>query len=104
MAHELNSRCPGFVEFNAQERVADGRLARDWHRLLFWIGEHFFVDAKTEGWYEAILISAHNHPRAIRTMEYSDHCCDIWNSDLPVPYPAFKTWRSDADRYVDLAS
>lgn len=103
VAHELNSRCPGFVEFNARERVADGRLARDWHRLLFWIGEHFFEDAKAEGWYEAILISAHNHPRAIRTMEYSDHCDDIWNSGLPVPYTAFKTWRRDADLYVDLA-
>ncbi len=101
-AHELNSRCPGFVEFNARERVADGRLPRDWHRLVLWIGEHFFQDAKTEGWYEAILISAHNHPRAIRTMEYSDHCDEIW-TELPVPYPSFEGWRRDADRYVELA-
>ena len=103
VAHELSSRCPGFVEFNAKERVANERLPRDWHRLMLWIGEHFFQDAKAEGWYDAILISAGIHPRSIRTMEYFEHCDDIWNSDLPVPYPSFETWRRYADLYVDLS-
>ncbi len=101
VAHELNSKCPGFVEFNARERVADGRLPHDWHRLMLWVGDHFFQDAKAEGWYDAIFISAHNHPRAIRTMEYSDHCDEIW-TELPMPYPSFEAWRRDADRYVEL--
>ncbi len=102
VASELKSRCPGFLEFNAKKRVSDGPLPRDWDRLMLWIGERFFEDARAEGWYDAILISAHNHPRAIRAMEYSDHCEEIWNSDLPVPYPSFEDWRRDADRYVDL--
>lgn len=103
VARELESRCPGFHELNAKERVADGRLPHDWHRLMLWIGEHFFQEAKTEGWYDAILISAHSHPRAIRTMEYFDYCDEIWSADLPEPYPSFETWRRDADRYVDLS-
>jgi hypothetical protein len=99
VADELNSRCPGFVEVNTKERVADRRLPHDWDRLMLWIGEHFFQDAMAEGWYDAILISARIHPRAIRTMEYFEHCDDILDSDLPVPYPSFETWRRDADLY-----
>jgi hypothetical protein len=104
LARELNSRCPGFIEFNNRERPTDRRLPQDWHRLMLWIGEHFFQDAKAEGWYDAILISVHNHPRAIRTMEYCDRCEQIWESDLPIPYPSFETWRRDADLYVDLGN
>ena len=101
VALQIHSRCPGFVEFNDRERQADRRIPQDWHRLMLWIGEHFFQDANAEGWYDAILMSARSHPRAIRTMEYSDHCDEIW-SELPAPYPSFEGWRQDADRYVDL--
>jgi len=104
VASELDLRCAGFREFNARERAQDGQLPKDWHRLMFWIRDHFFQEAQTEGWYEAIVVSAGIHPRAIRTMEYADHCDDIWNDNLPTPYPLFENWRSDADRYVDPPS
>jgi hypothetical protein len=103
LSGELDARCPGFAEFNNEERVADRRIPQDWHRLMHWIGDHFFQEAKQEGWYDAILISARNHPRAIRTMEYCNHCEQVWGPELPVPYPSFEVWRRDADRYVDLA-
>lgn len=102
VTHELDARCPGFKQFNANERTRDGDLPCDWHRLMLWIGDHFFREATVEGWYDAIVLSADIHPRAIRTMEYSDHCDEVWNDEFPVPYPAFESWRSDADRYVDL--
>jgi hypothetical protein len=102
VARELDARCPGFREFNSRERTRDGELPRGWTRLMFWIRDHFFQEAKTEGWYDAIVISAGIHPRAIRTMEYADHCDDLWNGHLPRPYPSFENWRRDADRYVDL--
>lgn len=104
VAGELKSRCPGFVELNNKERLADLRIPQDWHRLLLWIGEHFFEEAKREGWYGAILISSSNHPRAIRTMEYFNRCEQVWESELPTPYPGFECWRRNADRYVDLAN
>jgi len=103
VAGELNARCPGFLELNARERTRDGELPEDWQRLMFWIRDHFFQEAKTEGWYDAIVISASIHPRAIRTMEYADHCDGLWNGNLPIPYPPFEVWRGDADRYVDTA-
>ena len=99
---ELDSRCPGFLGVIAKHPAANGRSASDWQQLMLWVGEHFFQEAKTDGWYDAIVISAHSHPRAIRTMEYADHCDEIWNPDLPTPYPSLEDWRRDADRYVDL--
>ena len=104
VARELDARCPGFREFNSRERTQDGELPRDWQRLMFWIRDHFFHEAKMEGWYDAVVISAGIHPRAIRTMEYADHCDDCWSNGLPVPYPSFESWRTDADRYLDLVA
>jgi hypothetical protein len=102
VAHEFDARCPGFLELNARERTRDGELPQGWQRLMFWIRDHFFQEARKEGWYEAIVISADIHPRAIRTMEYADHCDDLWNGNLPISYPSFERWREDADQYVAL--
>ena len=41
---------------------------------MIWIGDHYFQDAKTDGWSDAILIQVRSHLRAIRTMEFADHC------------------------------
>lgn len=102
VVHELDARCPGFREFNARERIRDGELPKHWHRLMLWVRDHFFQEANAEGWFDAIVISAEIHPRAIRTMEYADHCEAIWNRALQEPYPSFEMWRRDADRYVDI--
>ena len=69
---------------------------------MLWIADHFFQDAKNEGWFDAIFLQARSHPRAIRTMEYADHCDEVWSSQTPEPYPSFEDWRRDADAYVDL--
>jgi hypothetical protein len=71
---------------------------------MCWISDNFFQYAKAEEWFDAILIQVQNHPRAIRTMEYADHCDEIWGAPLPNPYPAFEAWRRDADAYVELAA
>jgi hypothetical protein len=98
---ELQNRCPGFLEYNDKAH-ADKMIEQDWHRLMMWVADHFFVDAKREGWFDAILISARDRPRAIRTMEYWEHCDAQWASSLPMPYPSFEHWRHDADGFVDL--
>ena len=69
---------------------------------MLWTADHFFQDAKTESWFDAILAQARSHPRAIRTTEFSNHCDEIWSLELPGPYPPFEDWRRDADSYVDL--
>lgn len=93
VASELGRRCPGFLE-------ADPSTG-DWQHLMCWIADRYFDDAKSEGCFDAILIHAHNHPRAIRTMEYADHCDEVWASGLPDPYPSFEEWRGNADSYIE---
>ena len=100
----LERRCPGFLDAGLKAHATGfgKRIAQDWQRLMLWIADHFFQDAQTEGWFDAILIQVRSHPRAIRTMEYADHCDELWSSELPSPYPSFEDWRRDADSYVDL--
>ena len=98
---ELEQRCPGFLELNARQK--DPRSASQvWQRLMLWIADHYFQDAKTEGWFDAILVQVRSHPRAIRAMEYADHCDEVWSSAMPEPYPSFEDWRREADSFVDL--
>ena len=100
---ELEDRCPGFLEVHnkARKRDPDG-VSHAWQQLMQWIGDRFFSEAKNEGWFDAILIQAGSHPRAIRTREYADHCGELWSASLPVPYPTFEDWRRDADSHVEL--
>jgi len=99
----LERRCPGFLDGNIKARKQDSRSgSQEWQRLMLYIGDHFFEDAQTEAWFEAVLIQVRSHPRAIRTMEYADHCDELWSSAMPEPYPSFEDWRRDADSYVDL--
>lgn len=93
VARELQLRCAGFLKTQ--------RDAQDWQQLMGWIADHHFADANREGWFNAILIRARNHPRAIRTMEYANYCDEVWGPRLPDPYPSFEQWRKNADSYVE---
>jgi hypothetical protein len=90
---ELRYRCPEFMK--SQPRSWDAQ------RLMTWISEHYFSDAKREGWFDALLVRVGDHPRAIRTMEYADHCEEIWGSRLTEPYPSSPEWRGNADSFVE---
>jgi hypothetical protein len=102
VVRELEQRSPGFLERYCKTQKSEPSGVHPWPQLMSWIGDHFFAQAKAEGWFDAILIAAQNHPRAIRTMEYADHCDEIWGPQLPEPYPSFEDWRSNADSYVEL--
>ena len=102
---ELELRCPGFLKTELKTRATEsGGSGQEWHRLMSWLGDHEFRDAKAEGWFTVILAQVHNHARAIRTMEYADHCDELWSSQVPEPYPSFYDWRNKADSYVEASS
>jgi len=103
IASELERRCPGFLAANSDTGLHDSaNESHNWHSLMAWIADHDFQDAKAEGWFDAILVQARIHPRAIRTMECADHCDEVWSSAMPEPYPPFEDWRREADAFVDL--
>ena len=105
VVRELDRRCPGYLESGLKARSGQSECGlQEWQHMMLWITEHFFQDAKTEGWFEAILIQVRSHPRAIRTVEYAERCSEIWGTQLRCPYPAFEDWRRDADSYVELAA
>lgn len=78
--------------------------ANGWQRFMCWISDHYFSDAKEEGWFDALLLRAGDHPRAIRTMEYADHWEGTWGPRLSEPYPPFEEWRANADAFVENAN
>jgi hypothetical protein len=100
---ELDQRCPGFLARAAGTKSGAERASDVREELMAWIGDHFFADAKAEGWFDAILVGVRRHPRAIRTMEYADHWDQLLGPNLPVPYPCFEDWRGAADAYVKTA-
>jgi hypothetical protein len=103
VARGLEKHCPGYLDAAFKPRAKKFKdYGHDWQRLMLWIGDHFFQDATTEGWFDAILVQVRNHPRAIRTMEFADHCDELWGEKPPSPYPAFEDWRREADSYVDF--
>jgi len=103
VAGELERCCPGFWEVHKKARRRDSAsVPQAWQQLMLWIGDHFFSEATKEGWFDAILIQAGSHPRAVRTREYADRCDELWSAALPVPYPTYEDWRRDADSYVEL--
>lgn len=100
---ELQRACPGYVEAREKAFAKTSRGgAQGWEHLMLWVGDHFFQNAKAEGWFDAILIQVRSHPRAIRTMEFADYCDELWGDKLPSPYPLFEDWRREADSFVDL--
>jgi len=103
VADEVERRCPGYLDTRRTTRgKAPIGSAQDWESLMLWVGDHCFSNAQQEGWFDAILVQVRNHPRAIRTMEYADHCDEVWSSERPSPYPSFEDWRREADSYFDL--
>jgi hypothetical protein len=99
---ELERRCPRYLDarLKASEKASRGS-SQGWEHLMLWIADQFFKDAKIEGWFDAILVQVRSHPRAIRTMEYADHCDEVWGSQIPELYPPFADWREEADSYIE---
>ena len=58
VAAEVERRCPRFLgaNINAREQDSSSGASEDWPCLMLWIVDHFFQDAKAQGWFYAILI------------------------------------------------
>ena len=100
--HELRQRCPGLLN-DLAKGGGRGSKSHFWDDLMTWIVNHFFHDHRRGDWFDAVLSQSRSHPRAIRTMEYADHCDETWQSRVPNPYPRFDEWRKAADSFVETS-
>ncbi len=102
IASGLESRCPGFLEFN-NSRVLRNRKGKATarQRLMRWIEDHFFSEAKKEGWFDTVLQQARTHPRYVRMVEYWQRWSKSFSQNPTIPYASFGQWRRAADNYVE---
>ena len=89
VAAEVERRCPGFLDANINAREQDSSSAsEDWPRLMLWIVDHFFQNAKAEGWCpsfsapSALYPTGHFSPRVRFTKGHSlvSSGCNFLNS------------------------
>lgn len=99
---ELKRRCPGFLEAETVARATSPgeETFRRFNRLLEWIESHEFPNAKKEGWYGVIRYQARLHPRHARVTDYWHHWEAEREKHPAERYPAFREWRSAANRYT----
>jgi hypothetical protein len=100
---EVQSRCPGFLEYDKELRstLSPENYARRWKALVEWGENRFFVEARKEGWFDALVSYARAHPRSARTVDYWVFYWDEhWLARSLGTYPSFQEWRQAADDYV----
>lgn len=102
----LEKRCPGFLlscQSARTDECVDQQL-RSWNRLLRWVHEHIFADAKTEQWLDAILFCVKLHPRSMRTADFWFAWDRRFSEETIGHYPSFDQWCHDVDTYVEAGS
>ena len=99
---ELERRCTGFLKPQNSDNIKsrDGR-ARSGERLMTWIEDHFFSQAKEEGWFAMIPKQAGTHPLYARIVQYSKQWSKSWSENPTPTYPSFVQWSRAAENYVE---
>ncbi len=96
---ELQARCPGFLE--AEADYQNGKIGGErtfYMRLYAWIQDHFFATQEQEGWLDAVTWYASRDPRYLRAHSHLSECKERWALAQPISYPSFEQWREDALR------
>jgi hypothetical protein len=71
VAAELDRRYPSFLEFNNSQALGkQAGKGKAWRYLVGWIEDHFFSEAKKQGWFDIVLQQAPGDPRYARMVGY----------------------------------
>lgn len=96
----LEKRCPGFLQpdegHRKTRRKESATLAL---RLLEWIHNHIFSDAKREGWLDALTFHTVRDPRSQRMWAYWEQCEGEWKKRRPRAFPSFEQWLRAAEKW-----
>ncbi len=106
LAEIVEKRCPGFLQFVAEQMLLDRRSSPFfWYHLERWISEHFFSRAWREGWMNAVGYYAVRDLACLRDHAYWEYCESQWRRSEPSAYPSFREWRKASehcdDRVID---
>ena len=99
---ELKRRCPGFLEGDAVVRAANPKEESHFRfdRMIKWIEDHEFSNAKKRGWFDVLLYQARLHPRHARVIDYWHDWEAEWEKHPSSEYPSFAQWKNAADSYT----
>ena len=96
VASTLESRYPGFLDKHLREREQRPRQQRFlWHSLEEWIADRKFADAKTQGWFEAVMYYAYKDLRTEKAWALWEHTKDASSRRPPSIWPTLEEWTSN---------
>jgi len=98
----VRRRCPGFLEADAAGRAANPEEEAHcrFNRMIKWIEDHEFTDAKERGWFDVLLYQGRIHPRHARVIDYWHARAAEQEKHPSAEYPSLAEWERAADRYT----
>ena len=92
----IENRCPGFLDEDSRERKQHPRQQRFlWHSLEGWMGARKFADAKTQGWFDAMMYYAYKDLRTEKAWALWERTKDAWSRRPPSIWPTLDEWTSN---------
>jgi len=102
LAEIVDKRCPGFLQFVAEQRLNDRRSPPFfWYYLERWISERIFGQGWREGWMNAVGYYAVRDLACLRDHAYWEYCEHQWKRAKPSAYPSFREWRKASEHCDD---
>ncbi|HUY13177.1 MAG TPA: hypothetical protein VMX16_06025 [Terriglobia bacterium] len=102
LAEIVDKRCPGFLQFVAEQRLDDHTSPPFfWYHLERWISERIFGRARREGWMNAVGYYAVRDLASLRDNAYWEYCERQWKRARPAAYPSFREWRKASEHCDD---
>jgi hypothetical protein len=89
---ELRSRCPGFLESWSRQEPED---LPAWKSLQEWVAETCFAEAKTEGWFDAVMYYAYADLRVEQAWTTWKRLKADWRHARPGAWPTLEQWTAE---------
>jgi hypothetical protein len=66
-----------------------------WKSLEEWVADHFFAEARTEGWFDALMYYAYKDLRTEQAWTSWERTKAVWRDSPPQKWPTLEEWRAD---------
>jgi hypothetical protein len=89
----LGARCPGFIHHenrNGLEQPLEQSFL--WHSLEQWIAIHHFAEARSDGWFDAMMYYAYKDIRTEQAWSLWERSKDAWSRNRPSRWPTLEEW------------